>query len=490
MKVALLDAGPILPDSTFSFCRFNRRYHFFRLKRLLKGDTERVLDKFVDNQKNKLFLDRHRDPYVTPKDRDFWWRRVRAVGGRGHVWGRVMLRVTDRRLSAPGFEWPVRYEDLAPYYSEIERLLEMGGAASETSEVPDGEYVHERSLHPLEQEFCGAVARRWPLRRAVVNHVAGYEPAPLSPMLEAALGTGRLQLFPNKTVASLTTGSPTNTVTGVTTVSTMSGALESFRAPFVVLAASAFESVRILLNSRSEKFPKGVGNSGGLVGTRILEHMAVAFSGQLPASMCDPTYSHNPFKVNAEPHGFYVPPFSHLENPRTGYRSGYGVQGTISTDTGLLYLAVFGETVPSDANRLRLDATRKDRFGIPLASIDFSWATEDLAMWKDASHSLVEMIEAFLRDSGIRLEQLVPDRVYNVLAANRPPLCGSNHECGGARMGRDPASSVVNSYNRLWDAPNVLLCDASCFPSIPQQNPALTTMALAVRACRQLLADG
>ena len=271
-----------------------------------------------------------------------------------------------------------------------------------------------------------------------------------------------------------------------------SGAVEYFRAPFVVLAASAFESVRILLNSRSEQFPNGVGNGNDLVGTRILEHMVVNFFGQLPASMRskNPIYSHNPFKLNAEPHGFYMPPYAHLENPRSRYRFGYGVQGTISTDTGLFYLGAFGETVPSDSNRLRLDASKKDRFGIPVASIDFSWGAEDLAMWKDADRALTEMIEAFCRDSDIKLEHPLAKRVYNMLATNGPPLPGSSHECGGARMGHDPASSVVDPYNRLWEAHNVLVCDAACFPSIPHQNPTLTTMALAVRASRKLLAGG
>jgi len=215
------------------------------------------------------------------------------------------------------------------------------------------------------------------------------------------------------------------------------------------------------------------------------------FFGQLPASLRakNPTYGHNPFKLNAEPHGFYMPPFAHLENPKTGYRFGYGVQGTISTDTGLFYLGGFGETVPSDSNRLRLDPTKKDRFGIPIASIDFSWGPEDLVMWKDANDVLTEMIEAFHRDSGIKLEHPVTSQVHNVLHMNRPPVPGSNHECGGARMGHDPASSVVDPYNRLWEAPNVMVCDSACFPSIPHQNPTLTTMALAVRASRKLLAN-
>jgi choline dehydrogenase-like flavoprotein len=500
MKVALIDAGPILPDSTFSLgntrtLAFSPGYHLFRLKMLLKGDRssslrgEPVLNKFIGSRTKKLFLDRRRDPYVTPIDRDFWWIRLRAVGGRGHVWGRVMLRVTDRQLSASGFEWPVRYDDLAPYFSEIERLLEMGGAPSNLAEVPDGEYVHERSLHPLERQFRDAVVRRWPQRRAVVNHVAEYEPAPLSPMLRAALCTNRLRLFPTKVVTCLTTDRSTNVVTGVRTVSAASGAVEFFCAPFVVLAASAFESVRILLNSRSEKFPNGVGNSNGLVGRRILEHVMVIISGELPVSMraeCR-THNHNPFKLNAEPHGFHMPPFAHLENPGARYRFDFGVQGNISTETGSIFLGAFGETVPSDTNRLRLDATKKDRFGVPIASIDFRWAAEDLAMWHDINHSLADMVDLFQRESGIRLQRSV---VYNAFAVGRLPAPGSNHESGGARMGHNPASSVVSPYNRVWDAPNVLICDAACFPSIPHQNPTLTMMALAVRASRQLLAEG
>jgi len=496
MRVALIDAGPVLPDSTFCIDRlqadvFNPRYHLFRLKLLLKGDTDNAFNKFITTQTSKLFLNRSREPYITPAGRDFAWLRVRAVGGRGHLWGRVMLRVSDNQLSAPGFEWPVRYADLAPYYSEIERLLEMGGAPSKMVEVPDGEYVHERALHPLEQVFCTAVERRWPLRRAAVNHVAEYEPAPLSPMLKAAHATGRLQLFPDKAVVALTTAGGATKITGVAAVCAKSGGVVTFRAPIVVLAASAFESVRILLNSRSEKFPNGVGNRNGLIGTRILEHMMVNFFGQLPASIRakNPTYGHNPFKLNAEPHGFYMPPFSHRENPQSSYRFGYGVQGTISTDTGLIYLGAFGETVPSDSNRLRLDATNKDRFGIPLASIDFSWSAEDLAMWKDADRALSQMLEAFSSDSGIKLERPVTGKMYDMLMSNGPPVPGSNHECGGARMGLNPASSVVDPYNRLWEAPNVLVCDSACFPTIPCQNPTLTSMALAVRASRQLLAD-
>jgi choline dehydrogenase-like flavoprotein len=494
MKVALVDAGPILSEAEFSPERFkvnvfDLKYHLFRIKLLLKGDTDRAFAKFLTSQTSRLFLDRRRDPYQTPPAHDFSWMRVRAVGGRGHFWGRVMLRFNDRQLADSGFGWPIRYDDLAPYYDEVEELLEMGGAPSQTAEVPDGRYIQERSLHPLEGQFRESVRRRWPDRPVVVNHVAGYAPAPLSPMLSAANETDRLFLQPNKVVAALATG-VNGAVVGVTTVCTKSRAVETIRAPYVVLSASAFESVRILLNSKCEKFPAGLGNSNGLLGTRILEHMADGFLAALPTSIRSekPRYYHNPFKLNAEPHGFYIPSLVPAERSGSGYPFGYGVQGTISTDTGIFYLAGFGETVPSDSNRIRLIDSTKDRFGVPVPSVEFSWAAEDIAMWKDMRRVLAEMTEAFCIDSGIKLDHPLADRARAILAGNAPPVPGSNHECGGARMGVDPATSVLDPYNRLWDAPNVLVCDTACFPSIPHQNPTLTSMALAVRASRKLLA--
>jgi choline dehydrogenase-like flavoprotein len=310
-------------------------------------------------------------------------------------------------------------------------------------------------------------------------------------MLRAALSTGRLDLIPNRVAIALSSGGPGGSVDGVIAAAAANRALECFKAPIIILAASAFESVRLLLNSKSQKFPEGVGNGRGLVGTRILEHMMVGLHAQLPASTrsANPTYGHNPLKLNAEPHGLYMPPFVHLENRGTKYRFGYGVQGTISVDTGLFYLGAFGETVPSDRNRIRLDESKKDRFGVPISSIDFSWDAEDLAMYKDSADALTHMIAAFESDSGMRLEHPLTARVHDLLTANRPPVPGSNHECGGARMGSDPNSSVVDPCNRVWDAPNVLVCDAACFPSIPHQNPTLTSMALALRAGRQLLSD-
>jgi len=493
LRVALIDAGPILRDALFSgqpdsADLFNPRYHLFRLKALLKGDRHRAFNKFIDRTTSELYLDRARHPYGTAAGNDFSWSRVRAVGGRGHLWGRVMLRFTEDQFHREGCEWPIGVADLAPFYDEVETLLELGGAPSGTPDVPDGRYVHDRELNELESAFRDAVAERWPHRRAVVNHVAEYAPAPLSPMLVAARATGNLELRPNTVAASLHHGR-NGVIDGVHVVDTTTGERSVLRASFVVLGASAFETTRLLLNSSSDAHPDGVGNRHGLVGTRILEHIMASILDELPASAVrsDPQYVHNPFRLNEEPHGFYIPSYAQAEEPEFG-EYGYGVQGTISTDTGLFYVGAFGETRPADRNRLRIDRSKVDRHGIPVADIDFAWSADDVALFERANRAVVEMTDEFQRASGIGLKSPMATRIYHKLVAERPTP-GSNHECGGARMGSDPTTSVVDPNGRVWDVPNVVVCDTSVFPSIPQQNPTLTSMALAVRATRALIRE-
>ena len=495
MTVGLVDAGALLPDSLFTPVRsgaglFSLRRHLFRLKLLATGRTDLGFSDVASDQTHRLFLDRRHHPYAT-SGADFTWHRLRAVGGRGHVWGRVMLRMTERQLAG----WPVSYAELAPYYEEVERLLELGGDRSTDEAVPDGAYVHHRSLNALEQAFCAAVERGKPERRAVVNHVAGYDPAALSPMLRIAQATGQLTLLPETVATRLLIddrAGPDDRITGIGAACARTGAQRELRARHVILAASAFETLRVLLNSRSDGHPEGLGNAHGLLGTGLLEHLNATVFEQLPASSRNPrpTYRHNPFKLNEEPHGFYIPPVrpaAPATAPAPAER--FGIQGTISADTGIFYIGAFGEADRSQANRLTLDPARRDKFGVPLAAIHFAWSDNDLATWRCMNETLADMTEAFCASSGVKFGHSVVGALRKAVQQNAVPVAGTNHECGGAQMGTDPETSVVDAYNRLWEAPNVLVCDAACFPTLPPQNPTATTMALAVRASRRLLAE-
>ena len=495
MNVALLDAGGLLADTLFAPQQrgggglFSLRQHLFRLKLLATGRADLGFSDVASDRTHRLFLDRRHHPYAT-SGTDFTWHRLRAVGGRGHVWGRVMLRMTDRQLA----DWPVSYAELAPFYEEVERLMELGGDTSGDPGVPDGAYVHRRSLNPLEQAFCRAVTQRDPARRAVVNHVAGYDPAALSPMLRVAQGTGRLTLMPETVATRLViddAAEPAHRVTGVSAACALSGARREIRARHVVLAASAFETLRVLLNSGSDRSPGGLGNARGLLGAGLLEHLNATVFEQLPATLRNPrpAYRHNPFKLNEEPHGFYIPPARPSAPGPTDGTERFGIQGTISADTGIFYVGAFGEADRAATNRLTLDPARRDRFGVPLAAIHFAWSEADLATWRCMNATLADMTEAFCAGTGVKFGHSVVGALRKAVQQNTVPAAGTNHECGGAPMGTEPETSVVDPANRLWEAPNVLVCDAACYPSLPPQNPTATTMALAVRASRRLLAD-
>lgn len=469
-KVLLIDAGPVLRDALFTGRPdrsdvFALRYQLFRLKLLVKGDRHRAFNKFIDQTTGELYVDRAQHPYVTAPGRDFAWPRVRAVGGRGHLWGRVILRYRDEDLARGG--WPVSASELASYYGEVEQLLEL----------------HPRTLNPLEQQFADAVAARWPERIAQPNRVAGYAAQPLLPMARLALDTGNVELVPSTVAARLSFRSERE-VDGVEVVDAVTGARRTIYAPLVVVAGSAFESVRLLLNSSTPHHPGGLGNHSGLLGTRILEHVMLSVLDELPAShrKAEPEYFHNPFHLNEEPHGFYIPSYLSSDCGTDPY--GFGVQGTISANTGMVYVGAFGEIRASDRNRLRVDPAKTDANGIPVAAIDFEWSDGDLALYRRAHTDLGEMVDEFERGSGIKLRNPLSARIYHKLVTDRP-VPGSNHESGGARMGTEASTSVTDPYGRVWSAPNVFVCDAALFPSLPPQNPTLTSMALTLRAMRE-----
>ena len=182
-----------------------------------------------------------------------------------------------------------------------------------------------------------------------------------------------------------------------------------------------------------------------------------------------------------------MPPYVDADNSADPH--GFGVQGTISTDTGMVYVGAFGEIRASDRNRLSVDPAKTDAYGIPVASIDFEWSTDDLALYRRAHGDVGEMVGEFERSSGIKLRKPLSARLYRKLVTERP-VPGSNHESGGARMGTDPSTSATDPYGRVWVAPNVFVCDSAVFPSLPPQNPTLTSMALTLRAIREAAAAG
>jgi choline dehydrogenase-like flavoprotein len=283
--------------------------------------------------------------------------------------------------------------------------------------------------------------------------------------------------------------------TGMRFVDTQSGELHEVHAPVVFLCASTLGTTRVLLNSKSPRFPDGLGNSSGVVGHYLMDHHFIVGAGGEVPGLLDRYYEGN------RPNGFYIPRFRNLSGPgsdRLKFVRGYGYQGGAGRsgwgrgagEPGIgvelkrklhepgqwnVGMTGFGECLPYQQNRALLDPQRSDKWGIPLLRIDCSWEANELAMREDMRTQAAEMLEA----AGCRN--------VNSWDGNQPGELGAEpglgiHEMGTARMGRDARTSALNGNNQLHDAPNVYVTDGACMTSSACQNPSITYMALTARA--------
>lgn len=300
-------------------------------------------------------------------------------------------------------------------------------------------------------------------------------------MLRDALETTRATLLPNSIVERVVLSGDGSRAVGVDVIDRIAREKRTIHAHVVVLAASALESVRILFNSHSARHPRGLGNSSGLLGHFVMDHVrtgGVFHSDQLTGvGEDDATWGPVDAMTSS---GFLIPP-SFLPAP-TGTLRRYQIQGRIVASGDFVMLS-FGEMLPREQNRVMVDSCLRDAWGIPSLRIDVTFGDNDLALWKRQKQTL----EAIYQAIGGRRVMNAKAVMFNFFA-RKPHIPGSGfHECGGARMGDDPKQSVVSPYNQLWDTPNIVIVDSSVFPTSGFQNPTLTEVALAFRASEHIL---
>lgn len=435
-----------------------------------------------DEKTAHLFVDDIDNPYTHPADKPYSWIRSRQVGGRLPLWGRMSLRMSDLEFKAAsrdgiGVDWPISYEELAPYYDQVERFLRVCGAAAGLAQVPDGRFLEPPPLSPGERRFKQAVEGRWSTRAVIPARVAQ---APAGAMVESALASGRLGLYSDSVAARVLVSADGARAEGVAFIERESGAERELRARAVVLCASAIESTRLLLNSATERHPDGLGNSSGTLGRHLMDHTyGVGVDGIAPAAG-------RPSDVAS--FGCLMPAFRNVTEDGVDFARSYGIELRVTPLAGGLrsrlrnrggapgsrfWIRAFGEVLSNPENRVTVDPDRTDAWGIPVAHIECTYGENERRMAADQIACQREMAAA----AGFEVTGVYPD-------LGTPGL--SIHELGTARMGADPAGSVLDSHNRSWDVPNLLVTDASCFPSSGSQNPTLTMMALTVRACESL----
>ena len=474
------------------------------------------------NEKNLDWWASDKDaPYTEVKRFD--WYRGYQLGGRSLLWGRQSYRWSEFDFAANaqdgvGTDWPIRYADLAPWYDHVERHAGIAGSREGLAQLPDGEFQPAMPLNcgevlvadRLRRQFGGArriipgrtanLTAPRPGRTPCMYRNACWLGCPFgayfstqASTLPAALATGRLTLRTFALVTEVTYDRDARRATGVRVMDAVSGATTEYTARLVFLCASTLNTTWLLLRSATDLWPGGLGSSSGQLGRNLMDHhFRCGASGTLEGL-------EDQYYYGRRPTGFYIPRYRNLFGDKRAYLRGFGYQGSASrsgwgravAELGIggafkdaaalpggwsVGATAFGEMLPSPDNRVWIDETRKDRWGLPVLAIDCATGENERLMRQDMMNDMAESLEA----AGVR----------NVSTYDSGYAPGMGiHEMGTARMGRDPKTSVLNGNNQVWDAPNVFVTDGACMASSACQNPSLTYMALTARAAHFAVAE-
>lgn len=468
----------------------------------------------------EFFLDTKEQPYLTPKDRDFQLIRVWGHGGKTNVWGRVSLRYSEMDFRAgerDGWDipWPIHYSDIAPYYDKVDQLIGVCGGDEDLDVLPGSKY-----FMPPPAMRCAEVAMLRAGQRIGIPFVRirranmtrphnGFPPchycgqcgrgcdtasffSSSDHLLPPALKTGRLEIRSNA-VAARVLVDDTGLAKGVQYFDRKTGEERQVLGKVVVMGASCVDSTRILLNSTSSAHPNGIGNGSDVIGRYLCEQVRIHARGFMPS-----LYG----KVASDDKGVggghvYMPRFNHREGRRRDYLRGFGMQfwnsGTNPDGAGhfagripgfgssykdeirkrypaWVELHPFGEVLSYPDNRITVDKTKTDRYGVPLLHIDYSIRDNERKMVEHMADTIEELAQA----SGIEL--------FDYRRADLDRNGSAIHEHGTCRMGDDPKRSALNRFNQMHEVKNLFVVDGSSFTTASEKNPTITILAIAWRA--------
>lgn len=472
------------------------------------------------------FVDDQLHPYQEQKRFD--WIRGYHVGGRSLTWGRQCLRLSDidfnaNNLDKTAIDWPVRYNDIAPWYDKVEEFVGVIGEKLNLPQLPDGQFLPPMPLNCLEKHFKQQLTEHYSNRHLTIGRVAhltqskpeqgrsqcqyrgrcmrgcptgGYFSSN-SATLPAAEKTGNLTLRPNSIAYEIDYNPSSQLAQGVKVIDAISHQKLYFQAPIIFACASTVATTQLLLQSRSERFPNGLGNDSGELGHNMMDHHFRVGAKATTELFGDKYYR------GKRPVGFHIPRFQNLphqpQSNNPDYKRGYGFQGYASrTDWrrgfkelsfGKEYrdellkpgpwqitLIGFGESLPNHNNKMTLDYENLDQWGLPTVRFDCEFGKNELAMRQDMQQQAFDM----LTKAGY-------DKVEKYDGGSAPGQ--AIHEMGTARMGKSPETSIVNKHNQIHSVKNVYVTDGSFMTSSGYQNPSLTYMAFTARAASHAVAQ-
>ena len=474
--------------------------------------NERNLDWWVNEQES---------PYTEVKRMD--WFRGYHVGGRSLLWGRQCYRWSDYDFEANAkdgiaIDWPIRYKDIEPWYTYVEKFAGISGSVEHLPQLPDSHFLPAMQMNCVEKDVAERVKQHYNNKRTmIIGRTANItEPLPgrtncqyrnkcwlgcpfgayfstQSSTLPAAMATKNLTVRPWSIVTKILYDKDTKKATGVEVLDAETKKTYQYFAKIIFLNASLFNSAWILMNSATDIWPDGLGSSSGELGHNIMDHhLGVGAGGTMEGY--DDKYFYG-----RRANGVYVPRYRNLFGDKRDYIRGFGYQGGGSREgwgravaemsiggdykdslaepgDWSMGIGGFGEILPYHENKMTLDKTKKDAWGLNVISFDAEWKENERKMRIDMQNDAIEMLEA----AGVK----------NVKGHDGDGTIGRGiHEMGTARMGLDRKTSVLNKWNQVWDAPNVFVTDGSFMVSANCVNPSLTYMAMTARAADHAVSE-
>jgi choline dehydrogenase-like flavoprotein len=439
------------------------------------------------------------------------------------MWGRQSYRWSDLDFEANAKEgiaidWPIRYKDIEPWYTYAEKFAGISGAKDGLQQLPDGHFMPAMEMNCVEKDVSARIKQHYDNKRSmIIGRTANItEELPgrtncqyrnkcwlgcpfgayfstQSSTLPAAVATGNLTVRPWSIVTKILYNKDTKKATGVEVLDAETNKTYQYFAKIIFLNASTFNSAWILMNSATDVWPDGLGSSSGELGHNVMDHHLGIGAGGTVEGYDDKYY------FGRRANGIYIPRYRNFFGDKRDYIRGFGYQGGASREGWGQHVAEmniggdfkdalgepgqwqmgiggFGEILPYHENKITLDKTKKDKWGLNILAFDAEWKENERKMRIDIKNDAIEMLEA----AGVK----------NVKGRDGDGTMGRGiHEMGTSRMGLDPKTSVLNKWNQVWDAPNVFVTDGSFMVSAACVNPSLTYMAMTARAADHAVSE-
>lgn len=458
------------------------------------------------------------------QEKPFDWIRGYQVGGKSLLWARQTQRWSEYEFTAPhqyayAIDWPIRYKDIAPWYSHVERFVGIAGNRDGIENMPDSEVVGAFEMNQVEKVIANSIAKNYSDRKAIIGRCANLAELPdfqrsqgrgkcmarslcergcpfgayfssNSSTIPYAEKTGNLTIVTDTIVESIIYDDQLQKATGVRTINTQNNKVKTYKAKVIFLNASTLNSNLILLNSKSDRFPNGLGNDNMLLGRYIAFHN---YRGRITADF--PGFE-NSYYYGRRPTQVFMPAFKNIHTAEekfkgsyliafSAYREGWS-RALQNQELGAAYkdalcepgswkvsMMMQGEVLPIYENHVRLSKDKIDKYGLPQIITSIGYTDNDIAMMEDFFAEGIDMLQKAGCKNITTLDQ-------HEAFGRQPGL--EVHDVGGVRMGNDPAESLLNSFNQMHLCKNIFVTDGACMTSIGNQNPSLTFMALTARA--------